>query len=129
VRNWGERASTAGAHHSEEICYVDHCDGGFYTLTAKLPAESSRLTEFAHLSFSFRGHRWTPGSFTIRFPVRWSQEAKYAPSTRRHGKPIIVPVATSGRESAVALISWKKSAGWSGIGGLRVGVGVDFAVD
>jgi hypothetical protein len=53
--NWGERASTPEAHHSEEICYVDHCDGGFYTLTAKLSAESSRLTEFAHLSFQLQG--------------------------------------------------------------------------
>ncbi|MFL6120228.1 restriction endonuclease [Actinophytocola sp.] len=53
--NWGKRASTPEAHHSEEICYVDHCDGGFYTLTAKLSAESSRLTEFAHLSFQLQG--------------------------------------------------------------------------
>jgi hypothetical protein len=42
-----------------------------------------------------------------------SQEAKNAPETRRQGKPIIVPVATSLRARVAALTSQKKSAGWS----------------
>ena len=49
----------------------------------------------------------------MRSPVRWSQEAKNAPETRRQGKPIIVPVATPLRASAAALTSQKKSVGCS----------------
>lgn len=52
---WRKRADTPQAHHSEEICYVDRCDGGFYSLTAKLAAHKSRRTEFTHLSFQLQG--------------------------------------------------------------------------
>lgn len=52
---WRQRAGTPQAHHSEEICYVDRCDGGFYSLTAKLAAHTSRRTEFADMSFQLQG--------------------------------------------------------------------------
>lgn len=42
LANWGERAQVTHAHHSEEICYMDRCDGGFYTITANLPHTSDR---------------------------------------------------------------------------------------
>ena len=43
-------------------------------------------------------------------PERWSQEAKNAPETRRQGKPIIVPVATSLWASAAALLDQQAQA-------------------
>jgi hypothetical protein len=52
---WRRRADVPGAHHSEEICYLDRCDGGFYTLTAIPAAHTSRRIEFTHLSFQLQG--------------------------------------------------------------------------
>src|SRR5258708_17975277 len=74
-----------------------------------LPAGANGLPAPAWMSCSTR----CPGSLTIRSPERWSQEAKNAPETRRQGKPIIVPVATSLWASAAALASQKKSVGCS----------------
>src|SRR6266704_6996326 len=77
------------------------------------PAGANGLPALAWMSCSTR----CLGSLTIRSPERWSQEAKNAPETRRQGKPIIVPVATSLLVSAAALTSQKKSVGCSVIPG------------
>lgn len=53
--HWGKRAKTLEAHHSEEICYLDRCDGGFYTLTANLASHRSRRTTAVTLSFQLEG--------------------------------------------------------------------------
>jgi len=74
-----------------------------------LPAGANGLPAPARMSCSTR----RLGSLTIRSPERWSQEAKNAPETRRQGKPIMVPVATSLWARAAALASQKKSAGRS----------------
>ena len=52
---WGERAKTLEAHQSEEICYLDRCDGGFYTLTANLASHRIRQTTAVTLSFQLEG--------------------------------------------------------------------------
>ncbi|WP_166659130.1 restriction endonuclease [Labedaea rhizosphaerae] len=52
---WRQRADIPEAHHSEEICYVDRCDGGFYSLTATLAAHGSRSSLFARVSFQLQG--------------------------------------------------------------------------
>lgn len=52
---WQQRAKGPDAHHSEEICYLDRCDGGFYTLTAKLAAHKIRQTTTVDLSFQLHG--------------------------------------------------------------------------
>jgi hypothetical protein len=52
---WRPRAAGPDAHHSEEMCYLDHCDGGFYTLTATVSAHESRQTRDAALSFQLCG--------------------------------------------------------------------------
>ncbi|WIX76958.1 restriction endonuclease [Amycolatopsis carbonis] len=52
---WQQRADTPDAHHSEEICYLDRCDGGFYTLTANLASHRSRQTTAVTLSFQLEG--------------------------------------------------------------------------
>ena len=52
---WRRRAEVPAAHHSEEFCYLDRCDGGFYTLTASLAAHSSRRASFVGLSFQLQG--------------------------------------------------------------------------
>lgn len=52
---WRQRAATPAAHDSEEICYVDRCDGGFYTLTANMSAHTVRRTIMVSLSFQLQG--------------------------------------------------------------------------
>lgn len=52
---WQQRADGLDAHHSEEICYLDQCDGGFYTLTATLSAHQIRRAWDVNLSFQLRG--------------------------------------------------------------------------
>ncbi|MEU1840238.1 restriction endonuclease [Micromonospora chersina] len=55
LSQWQARADTPDAHHSEEFCYVDNCDGGFYTLTSTISADDSRRTTQTHLSFQLQG--------------------------------------------------------------------------
>lgn len=52
---WQQRAASDEAHHSEEFCYVDRCAGGFYSLTANIPAHEYRWTHSLVLSFQFQG--------------------------------------------------------------------------
>lgn len=52
---WDARADTPDAHHSEEFCYVDNCDGGFYTLTSTISADEYRRATQTHLSFQLQG--------------------------------------------------------------------------
>ncbi|MBB1152512.1 restriction endonuclease [Amycolatopsis dendrobii] len=52
---WQQRADTPDAHHSEEICYLDRCDGGFYTLTANLASHRIRQATAVTLSFQLEG--------------------------------------------------------------------------
>lgn len=42
-------------HHSEEFCYFDFCEGGFYTLTSKLSAHRVRQASYSMLSFQLVG--------------------------------------------------------------------------
>ncbi|MEV4536257.1 restriction endonuclease [Asanoa sp. NPDC049518] len=52
---WQSRAERADAHHSEEFCYVDNCDGGFYTLSSTIGAHEKRRATQTHLSFQLQG--------------------------------------------------------------------------
>ncbi len=55
------------------------------------------------------------GSLTMRSPLRWSQEAKNAPHTRRHGKPIMVLVSTPSAPSVSSAASQKNAVGVSAV--------------
>lgn len=48
---WQHRAD----HHSEQVAYVDNCDGGFYSLMAYIDADKRRRTRTANLSFQLDG--------------------------------------------------------------------------
>jgi hypothetical protein len=52
---WETRAAAEEAHDSEEFCYIDRCAGGFYSLTATIPAHEYRWARGAALSFQFQG--------------------------------------------------------------------------
>jgi hypothetical protein len=55
LSRWRARAATPDAHHSEEFCYVDNCDGGFYTLTSTISAHEYRRATQTHLSVQLQG--------------------------------------------------------------------------
>lgn len=52
---WKERADSPESHHSEELCYLDRCDGGFYTVTATIGAHKTRRAFPVNLSFQLQG--------------------------------------------------------------------------
>jgi hypothetical protein len=52
---WRVRADSRDAHESEEVFYVDVCDGGGYTLSASLLADQRRIAREVRLSFRLAG--------------------------------------------------------------------------
>jgi hypothetical protein len=55
LRGWRERYKGIETHDSEEFCYFDRCDGGFYSLTATISAEKTRSARYTTLSFQLAG--------------------------------------------------------------------------
>jgi hypothetical protein len=55
LRGWRKRYKGIPTHHSEEFCYFDVCDGGFYTLTANISAHYDRSATYTTLSFQLTG--------------------------------------------------------------------------
>src|SRR5262249_50088356 len=55
LQSWRERYKGISIHHSEEFCYFDVCDGGFYTLTANISAHYDRSVRYTTLSFQLTG--------------------------------------------------------------------------
>lgn len=49
--HWRERAD----HHTEEVCYVDRCDGGFYALAFDVDASPPRWVRYMNMSFQLEG--------------------------------------------------------------------------
>ena len=48
---WQQRA----AHHSEEFVYIDHCEMGYYTITANISASPERQVSYLEISFQLEG--------------------------------------------------------------------------
>ncbi len=55
LTDWQERYRGIQAHDSEEFCYFDRCDDGFYCLTANIAAHETRSTRYTMLSFQLTG--------------------------------------------------------------------------
>lgn len=53
--DWQGRYHRIDTHHTEEFCYVDVCDGGFYSLTGQVTADKRRLVWGAAISFQLPG--------------------------------------------------------------------------
>ncbi|MFC5268955.1 restriction endonuclease [Kribbella qitaiheensis] len=92
---WKHRAGSPESHHSEQICYFDRCDGGFYTLTAGIAANPSRWTLAPVLSFQLQGIPLDTGPLLQLCRSVGIHEGLYfrpraEPSVRRYrdGKPL-----------------------------------------
>ncbi len=55
LQSWKERYKGLETHHTEELCYFDEIEEGFYTLTAAISADSRRIGWRAELSFQLVG--------------------------------------------------------------------------
>jgi hypothetical protein len=55
LQGWRQRYKGIPTHHSEEFCYFDICDGGFYSLTANVSAYNDRSARYTMLSFQLTG--------------------------------------------------------------------------
>jgi len=63
LQSWKQRYEGLETHHTEEVCYADECEDGFYTLVAQVSAERSRAVWRAELSFQLRGVPLDPGPY------------------------------------------------------------------
>jgi hypothetical protein len=52
---WRKRYEGLEIHHTEELCYFDEIEGGYYTLSAAISADSRRFVWRAELSFQLIG--------------------------------------------------------------------------
>lgn len=55
LQSWATRYEGLETHHSEELCYFDEIEDGFYTLTASISADKRRSIWHAELSFQLVG--------------------------------------------------------------------------
>lgn len=55
LRDWSDRYDGLEVHHTEEMCYADECEDGFYSLVAQFSADDRRVVWQAELSFQLRG--------------------------------------------------------------------------
>jgi hypothetical protein len=53
--HWKTRSDRPDTHHSEEFCFVDNCPGGFYTLSSKISAHTTRWATHTVISFQLQG--------------------------------------------------------------------------
>ena len=97
--DWRKRyEGLANTHHSEEFCYFDFCEGGFYALTSKLSAHRVRQARYSLLSFQLVGIpldasplRDLCESFEVDEPVYFRPLMEKA-LTRARGRDVDVPL-------------------------------------
>jgi len=64
LTSWADRYQGLDlVHHTEEFCYQDTCEGGFYTLTGAVSASKPRVVWQADLSFQLTGVPMDPAPF------------------------------------------------------------------
>ena len=63
LRDWKRRYEGLVTHHTEELCYVDECEDGFYTLVAQFSADQRRIVWRVELSFQLRGIPLDPSPY------------------------------------------------------------------
>jgi hypothetical protein len=55
LKDWQGRYKGIRTHHSEEFCYFDTCEDGFYCLTSTIGAHKARDARYTMLSFQLAG--------------------------------------------------------------------------
>jgi restriction endonuclease len=63
LQTWESRYEGLETHHTEEVCYFDESEDGFYTLIAAISADRRRIVWKIELSFQLRGIPLDPSPF------------------------------------------------------------------
>jgi hypothetical protein len=80
LQGWKERYQGVEVHHTEELCYFDSFDDGWYTLTAGISArESRRVLTQAELSFQLIGMPLDTEPFREMCKAMGNKEPVYEP--------------------------------------------------
>ena len=99
---WKHRYEGLETHHTEELCYVDECEDGFFSIVAQIAADRRRTVWRVELSFQLRGVPLDPGPyrelcdhFGLSQPVYFRPRSE---PSRRAGRPkgkrpVVRPIA------------------------------------
>jgi hypothetical protein len=102
IQDWKRRYEGQEIHHTEELCYSDQCEDGFFSLVAQLSADARRIAWRVELSFQLRGIPLDPGPYRelgahfgladlVYFRPRGERSLEWVrPEGRR---PLVEPVA------------------------------------
>lgn len=90
ILGWETRyRNLSSYHHSEELCYQDSCEGGFYTLNAQVATRRPRQVHHCYVSFQLSGipadtsaFRQLFDSLEIDHPIYFRPRSEH--STIRH---------------------------------------------
>jgi hypothetical protein len=102
LRTWRRRYEGLETHHTEELCYTDECEDGFYSLVAQLSADSRRFAWRVGLSFQLRGipldtgpYRELGAHFGLSDPVYFRPRSEASRIWGRPNRkcPVVKPVA------------------------------------
>lgn len=63
LSQWKRRYQGLETHHTEEVCYTDDCEDGFYTLIAQFSADRRRIVWRVEISFQLRGVPLDPAPY------------------------------------------------------------------
>lgn len=63
LQGWKRRYEGLETHHTEELCYTDECEDGFFSLVAQLSADPRRIAWRVELSFQLQGIPLDPGPY------------------------------------------------------------------
>ena len=104
LRGWERRYDGLETHHTEELCYSDECEDGFYTLVAQFSADKRRIVWRVELSFQLRGipldtgpYRELCAHFGLSDPVyfrpRSERSRTWGRPPRTSELPVVKPLA------------------------------------
>lgn len=87
ISTWRKRYSTLSKddlHHTEEFCYFDECDDGYFTLTGQLSADARRVAWQMNLSFELAGIPLDAGAFLdLSDELNGVEPVRFRPLDRR----------------------------------------------
>ena len=104
LQGWKRRYDGLETHHTEELCYSDECEDGFYTLVAQFSADKRRVAWQVELSFQLRGipldtgpYRELCAHFGLSDPVyfrpRSERSRAWGRPPRASKRPVVKPLA------------------------------------
>lgn len=104
LQAWKRRYKGLETHHTEELCYADVCEDGFYTMVAQFSADERRLVWRVEIAFQLRGVPIDTGSYRelmdhfgesypVYFRPRDEKSRTWGRPPQRSKLPVVTPLA------------------------------------